>query len=606
MIRIQNLTNIRGRIVLIYCLLVFIATTIIGVFILSQTEAYYIDSTKRQLTQAVRKGSLLVSLNSYDALQEHEQEIRESINAWSKTLQQEIFVVGEDFTIIAASNESRGSAVGRLDYEVILQALSGEVAESMGTIEAGNTGIPVMNMAFPIENNKDVKGVLYLRADLSSVYDSVDQSKEIFVKAMFIGLAITVALGFFIARSITEPINEVTSLAEKMARGDFSTGVHIKSNDEIGRLAEMFNLLRQRLDETLSEISNEKSKLETILQHMADGLIAVDLSGKIIHANPAARAMLRAGNEEIEAQSYDELMKPVNPNLAFDRIVERCRLVPSEEIFEYEGFAYAVRYDHFRDENGEDVGVILIFQDITQRQKLEKMQMDFVANVSHELKTPLTTIKSYTETLLDGALEEKEVAGSFLEIIDTEADRMNRLVKDLLQLSRQDGQQPAQNKKEHDLIQIVRSAVRKVELTAAEKKHHLNCLFEEDPVKILADKDRIEQVVLNLLSNAIKYTREGGRIDIDVFRSRRQVIMTVEDNGIGIPSSELSRVFERFFRVDKARSRAMGGTGLGLAISKQIVEEHGGSIRLQSREGKGTVVKVMFPAVAARGERNID
>lgn len=197
MIRIQNLTNIRGRIVLIYCLLVFIATTIIGVFILSQTEAYYIDSTKRQLTQAVRKGSLLVSLNSYDALQEHEQEIRESINAWSKTLQQEIFVVGEDFTIIAASNESRGSAVGRLDYEVILQALSGEVAESMGTIEAGNTGIPVMNMAFPIENNKDVKGVLYLRADLSSVYDSVDQSKEIFVKAMFIGLAITVALGFF-------------------------------------------------------------------------------------------------------------------------------------------------------------------------------------------------------------------------------------------------------------------------------------------------------------------------------------------------------------------------------------------------------------------------
>lgn len=603
-----RLTSIRGRIVLIYCLLVFIATTIIGVFIMSQLEDYYLNSTKDNLTQAVQQGSLLVALNSYDNLDNHKKEIQASIDAWSKSLQQEIFVVNDSYMIIASSNETHGkSANDILDQDLILQALGGHSAEAIGTIDSQNVEIPTMSMVFPVGDKGASKGALYLRADLTSIYNSIDQSKEIFLKAMAIALAITVALGFFIAKSITEPINYVTRLAEKMADGDFSQEVSIKSDDEIGRLAEMFNILRLKLDETLTEISNEKSKLETILKYMADGLIAIDLAGHIVHANPSAMMMLKVSKQDIEERSYDEIIKEINPRLQFSEIIEKCRLVPVEENFEFGGSNYAVRYDHFRDENGLDVGIILIIQDITQRQKVEKMQMDFVANVSHELRTPLTTIKSYTETLIEGAIDDPEISKSFLGIIDMEADRMTRLVKDLLQLSRLDHQQEKLVKKNCDLIKLIQNAVKKVELTANGKKQHLNCLFDgKGKILIIADKDRIEQVLLNVLSNAIKYTQDGGRIDIDAIAADRKVTVTVADNGMGIPKAELSRVFERFFRVDKARSRAMGGTGLGLAISKQIVEEHDGVIRLESREGSGTTVFITLPLAASRGESNID
>jgi two-component system sensor histidine kinase VicK len=603
-----KLSSIRGRIVLIYFLLVFIATSIIGVFIMSQLETYYINSAKDNLSQAVQGGSLLVSLNSYDNINEHIDEIQESIDAWSKSLQQEIFVVNESFVIIASSNETKGkSAVDILEQELILQGLGGNSTETVGYINSKNVRIPTISMVFPIGGEKNVKGALYLRADLTSVYNTINQSKEIFLKAMIIALAITVALGFFIAKSITEPINNVTKLAKKMADGDFSQEVSIKSNDEIGRLAEMFNTLRLKLNETLTEISNEKSKLETIIKYMADGLIAVDLAGHIVHANPAAMAMLKFTKEEIEERNYDEIINEINPRLRIKEITEKCKLVPVEENFEFGGSNYAVRYDHFRDENGSDVGIILILQDITQRQKVEKMQMDFVANVSHELKTPLTTIKSYTETLMDGAVEDPETEKSFLEIINNEADRMNRLVKDLLQLSRLDHQQEKMVKKTCDLTKLILSAFKKVELTANGKRQHFNCFCNSSKkILIIGDKDSIEQVLLNVFSNAIKYTQAGGRIDIDAIIHDKKVTLTVADNGIGIPKAELSRVFERFFRVDKARSRAMGGTGLGLAISKQIVEEHDGVITLESKEGIGTTVFITLPLATSRGETNIE
>jgi two-component system sensor histidine kinase VicK len=340
---------------------------------------------------------------------------------------------------------------------------------------------------------------------------------------------------------------------------------------------------------------------------MADGLIAVDFSGHIIHANPAAMNMLNITADDMENRHYDDIIKDYNENLIFDKLRENSKDGGVADIFIYGGSTFAVRYDRFKDENARDVGIIMIMQDITERQKLENMQMDFVANVSHELKTPLTTIKSYTETLLTGQVDDPETERQFLDIIDTEADRMNRLVKDLLQLSRLDYKQEKWNKKECNLINLLKSVVTKVELTAKNKSQHLNCIFD-DSQKILTviDKDRIEQVLMNVLSNAIKYTQEGGRIDIDALQAGKDAQIVIADNGIGIPEKELSRVFERFFRVDKARSRAMGGTGLGLAISKQIIEEHNGSIEIESKEGKGTRVTIMIPLSHVRGKKNIE
>ena len=601
--------SMRWKLVLIYCLLVFIATTIIGVLIMSQLETYYIDSTKKKLIDTLQEGTLISSLETYDKLSDYQEEVQSNIDAWDKTIQEEIFVIDDKFVIIASNNTNQGrSAVGLLETPIIMDALAkGEISQSYGSIVIQNTTIPVMNMAFPIGEGKKITGVIYMRADMSSVYDTINRSKQIFVQAMIVGLGITVILGTLIARSITTPINDVTQKAEQMAQGDFSQEVCVKSNDEIGRLADMFNLLRTQLDMTLFEMSSEKNKMETILKHMADGLIAVNLEGQIIHANPAAIRMLKVTPEEMDSQSYNTLIKQLNEELSLERLMEKCREGELSDVFEKSGCTYSIRFDWFKDEDGNDVGIIILLQDITQRQKLENMQMDFVANVSHELKTPLTTIKSYTETLLDGYVEEPETVNEFLEIIDNETDRMNRLVKDLLQLSRLDNNQEIFSRKEGNLISLLKAAVKKIELTAASKSQHLNCLFnEEERIPVDMDKDRIEQVILNVISNAIKYTGEGGRIDIDALKMEKKAVVTVTDNGIGIPETEQSRVFERFFRVDKARSRALGGTGLGLAISKQIVEGHQGTIELQSKEGKGTKVIITLPLSLKRGIRNIE
>ncbi len=601
--------SIRWKLVFIYFLLVFIATTIIGVFIMSQLEVYYKDSIRGNITKLVQDSTLLSSLQEYDDLKSHQEEIQANIMSWSKGISQEIFVVDDDFIIIASSNENYvlKSAVDLLERNIIVSGLGGSIDEEDSIVKTKNKEMPIKNMVFPIGSEDQVKGILYLREDMSSVYDTINQSKVIFVKAMVIALFITVLLGFIIARSITVPINDVTEKAEKMAQGDFSQEVSVKSDDEIGRLAEMFNLLRKQLTLTLSEISNEKSKLETILKYMADGLIAVDLSGHIIHANPAAMAMLNITADDMENRYYDDIIKTYNENLMFEKLRENSKDGGVADIFIYGGSTFAVRYDRFKDENARDVGIIMILQDITERQKLENMQTDFVANVSHELKTPLTTIKSYTETLLCGQVDDKELEHQFLSIIDTEADRMNRLVKDLLQLSRLDYKQEKWNKKEGNLISLLKSVVAKVELTAKNKNQHFNYIYD-DSQKIMAviDKDGIEQVLLNVLSNAIKYTQDGGRIDIDALLVDKFAQIIITDNGIGIPEKELSRVFERFFRVDKARSRAMGGTGLGLAISKQIVEEHRGSIEIESKENRGTKVTINLPLARVRGIKNIE
>lgn len=600
--------SMRWRIVLIYFLLVFIAMTIVSVFIINQLEAYQLNSMRDNLKKTVSDIGILTSFAEYDDLMEYQDEIQKSIDeVWKKSFREELSIVDrQTLYVVASTNEViiNQPAAEIFNVGVLTAALSGNTGEKDGLL-TGN--IPVRHLGFPIGEGDDITGVAYIRVNLTEIYDFLFESKSIFIRAMVLALLVTVVLGFFIARSITVPINDVTEKAQRMSQGDFSQEVSVKSDDEIGRLAEMFNLLREKLDFTLSEMSNEKNKLETILRYMADGLIAFDLSGKIIHANPAALDMLNMTISDVEAKNYEEILGKYGKHLTLKYIKENCAKEGGQDIFDYGNSIFAIRYDRFKDDSGVDVGIIMIIQDITERQKLENMQTDFVANVSHELKTPLTTIKSYTETLLDGADEDPEMSKNFLSIIDAETDRMNRLVKDLLQLSRIEHQQEKWYMKESNLISLLKSVVTKVEITAKMKRQHLNCLFNsEDKVMVVIDKDRIEQVILNILSNSIKYTDEGGRIDIDIVKENDRAKIIVRDNGIGMTESEIPRIFERFYRVDKARSRAMGGTGLGLSIAKQIVEEHNGSIEIESQEGKGTKAIVSLPLAPRRGMSNIE
>lgn len=600
--------SMRFKLVLIYCLLVFIATTTIGVMIMSQLENYHLDSAKQNIIKTVKEG-LLTSLSVYPNLAENKQDVESNIEAWSKTIQAEIFVVDSNFSIIASNNASvNENAIDALEARTIYTAtINKEDTISYTKVRNDAEDIPVMNVAVPIIYKGKLTGIIYVRQDLSLVEATINESKQIFLKAMLVGLLIAIVLGIFISSSITVPINEFTKTAKKMADGDFSGKLEVKSSDEIGRLAQMFNLLSSKLETTLLEIGNEKRKLETIIQNMADGLIAVNLEGAIIHANQTAKRLLKVTDIDLTDESYDALIGQFSENLMMEELLTKCKDGEFAESFTKDDIIYSVRYEKFKDENENDIGIIILLQDITQRQKLENMQMDFVANVSHELKTPLTTIKSYTETMLEGFVDDKETQREFLEIVNSEADRMTRLVKDLLQLSRLDNDQEILNKRDGNLVSLLNAVVRNTSFMASEKNQQLNCLFEaNDKIYISMDKDRIEQVMVNLLSNAIKYTQEGGRIDLDALKSDGEAVVIVKDNGYGIPQSMQTRVFERFFRVDKARSRAMGGTGLGLAITKQIVEGHGGSIELRSVEKQGTVVTIRLPLSFRRGMSNIE
>lgn len=603
----KTINSIKWRILAIFVLIVFIVMTIAGVFVTNKLESYEIDSIRSKCFKTLDIVMLSMPFGSYTVLDGQQETIQAIVNEWQTDTDYELYVIDTNFKIIAANNTTvvGKSAINTLSENVIVKALKGNTAEGQDTLTGS---IPVLNAAKPIEGSGgSIIGVLYLSANLTSVYDTTNESKVIFLQAMFIALLISALLSFFITSSITAPINDLTEKAEKMASGDFSQEIRGKSNDEIGRLADMFNILRRELDDNITEISNEKSKLETILKYMADGLIAVDLSGQIIHANAAARALLDLSDEEMENLNFSGILQKFGKKDIADGIKNITSSEVMNEIVMYRSNILSIRYARFTAEDDNDIGVIMLIQDITESQKLEQMQTDFVANVSHELRTPLTTIKSYTETLLESGIEDEETQKNFLMVIDDETERMSRLVKELLQLSRLDSHREKMNFKELEVGKILEDCVKKITLTAQAKEQTVECVYDRNtPLYIMGDRDKMQQVILNILTNSIKYTQAGGKIRLNAWKEDDVVCITVEDNGIGISDAELSRIFERFYRVDKARSRAMGGTGLGLSIAKQIIEVHGGSILAQSKEGSGTTMQITLPLAWSRGRRNID
>ncbi|MCT4605780.1 MAG: cell wall metabolism sensor histidine kinase WalK [Marinisporobacter sp.] len=590
--------SIRWKFITIYFLPVYIAMLIVGVFIIQEFQAYHLGTVSENLTNFGNREGLVQTISQFDSLDDSREEIQRNIEQWPTGLKEEIFVVNRDFKIIARSKNSgtNDNAIEVLDYTLLTDARNGQEGEKDIMINTSTRHITTKNMAFPIQDQGElIKGILYIRADLSDIYKTLDKSKMILTQATLLALAITVVLGFWIARSITEPITDVTVKAARMAKGDFNQVVEVKSDDEIGQLAEMFNYAREKLNSTLSEISSEKSKLETILSYMADGLIAVNNEGKIIHANPTAMNMLHLSEEDIENRSYDDLVRNYNEKLMISYIEENSPERVGGEMIEFNHSIFQVNYAPFKDEKGEKTGIVMVIQDITERQKLDNMRKEFVANVSHELKTPLTSIKSYTETLLDGALDNREITEHFLNVVNSEADRMNRLVRDLLQLSRLDYRREAWNKQEVDLVKLLENTVLKMYINAKNKQQNLDFKTSEQSVIGLMDQDKIEQVIINIISNAIKYTPEDGDIKVILEKEEDKGIIRIIDNGMGIPQKDIPRLFERFYRVDKARSREMGGTGLGLSIAHQIIKAHNGDVQVKSQDGEGTEVIITLP-----------
>lgn len=600
-------SSIKWKFIVVYFLLVFIAMVIVGIFIIGKLESQQISNIINNMEQSIETIIAASSDIAEDDWMEYQGEIQETLNEWRLGSNDTLYLVYENEgvpTIIASTARRYTNIVGQnalsyksLDTPLILEAY-GEGEKVNTTTKEIQEEIPMAHVAYPVftELGK-VKGIFYMTSNLNNVYTTVNESKTILTNATLIALSITVILGFIIASSITEPIRDVTKKAEKMAKGDFEQTVEVKSDDEIGQLANMFNYLTFKLRDTLQEMDLEKSKLDTIFNYMAEGVIAIDINGHIIHANPIAKDILHIEDWDIKSQGEE------SPSVfQLDRInikdinYQDENTLEGDETLERDSQVFKLKYAPFKNERNDIGGLIIVFQDITREHKLDNMRKEFVANVSHELKTPITTIKSYTETLMGDDVD-GETKSHFLNVIDNECDRMARLVRDLLQLSNLDYKKTNWEKVEVSVKEFIKNILSKVDFAFKNKNHELSIEIQDDLPNIVIDKDGIEQVILNIISNSIKYTEEHGKVKIKVTTSGDFISILVKDTGIGIPLEDQKRIFERFYRVEKGRSRDLGGTGLGLSIAKQIIEAHNGEIILNSEFEKGTSVEVKLPYV---------
>ena len=572
---------------------------IVGVFITDQFEKYHLNIVKDNLTYTANN-VVRTMIKDVDLI-ENKDDIQENLIKSTISLGYDISIIeGDSYNIIASTNLDfvDKNAMDVLEKSVILSSLNNRVTEK--DIQSDNAeSYRIKHMAFSYKEDQsdNLDYIIYGRASLDSVYRTLSNSTVILLRATVIALLVTIVLGYLMAGSITVPINQLTMKALKMAKGDFRQRVTVKSDDEIGQLGSMFNYLTEKLDTTLLEISSEKSKLNAIIKHMEDGLVAIDGKGQIIHYNPSFLSMLNLREKDLTDKSYDKIIDDYSKDLEYGAILQKSISNSSENIIFENNKKRILKASPalFRDEAGRISGAIVVFQDITESQRLEDMRREFVANVSHELKTPITTIKSYSETLLCGALEDKELSKNFVEVIENEADRMSSLVKDLLQLSHMDYEKVVWEMHHLDLREIVTDSVRKLEVHFQNKNQRLNMQISDEAVPIYADRGKIQQVIINLLTNAIKYTPENGNIRISAQVVDKNAIFQVQDSGIGIPKEDIKRIFERFYRVDKGRSRAQGGTGLGLSIAHNIIKQHKGSIKVSSELEKGSIFTVYFP-----------
>ena len=365
----------------------------------------------------------------------------------------------------------------------------------------------------------------------------------------------------------------------------------VSKKENIENADEMFGLMTTELKEQLNEVSTKKNQIETILRHMTDGIVAFNMDGEIILINPEAKKLLSIRPEDT---TFEDIFNKFKLDINMEKIIYLENWTSSEQRVEVDDKYINIYFAPFKNQDDRPDGVIAVVQDITEHVKLDNMRKEFVADVSHELKTPITSIMGYADTLLEGEYD-KETQDKFLNVIATEARRMAKLVTDLLTLSRYDSKKKKTEKVAFDLGELVKRCQDKLAIEIKKKNHTVNCFVTADVPPVYADKDDIERVVLNILTNSIKYTKDGGEIKIYVGFVYNDAYIKVFDNGIGIPEEDLNRIFERFYRVDKARTREMGGTGLGLSIAKEILDKNGGSIDIKSVVGQGTEVVIKIP-----------
>lgn len=581
--------SIKYKLMIMYLGLVLIVTIVSGTYILISLQNIEQEKAKTQLKLYTDRIQEQVISNGYES--KFQEELLKFSQGGYNISNTQGNIIDVNGNTIASTTVAKEPFPEYRNASVI-SALSGTESfdifkRSTDTSGLAKYWISYASPIYDLEGN--VKYVIFSRIDATDIKASLEQTRRSIIISLFIALTLTAFMGYIFAKTITGPILELTSKAKALANGNLNQKASVKSNDEIGQLTMSFNNMAKELHKNINIISNEKNKLEIILHNMSDGVISYDSVGNLMHVNSVAIEMLELTEFNM---SFTDFIKAfdINSGVYIDIKKEQSKKVtfPVGKKFITAYFTPYYREKYIID------GIVVVLQDITEAKKLDDMRKEFVANVSHELRTPLTTVKSYTETLIDGAVDDKEIAMEFLGIINNEADRMSFLVRDLLQLSRFDNKQIILSVSEIDLNAYMNDVVKQNKIHADAKEQNLYFIPYPKDVIIQGDRDRIGQVVNNIITNAIKYSLNKAEIKIFIEEDEKYYKLTVKDTGMGIPKSDIPRIFERFYRVDKARSRAMGGTGLGLSIAKEIMEIHDGKITVESEYGKGTAMTMWF------------
>jgi len=583
--------SFKSKLVLSYILIIFISLGLIAFFLDKNLEENYLKGLESSL---VNQAKLIESQLPEKSLG-NSPGLELFIKNLSSKIGCRITIIDGQGKVLADSEKPYSEVLTmenharRPEVQSALNGITGQDTRYSSTLK-----IDMLYLAYPLKAGEGITGVIRLAMPLTQVQHMLVKIRREIFFSVLLALILAYVLSSILTAGITRPINKIIHVSRRISSGDFSPRVLHNSEDEIGELASVLNKMAQDIEDKIKEIEKQNQHLKAVFQGMVEGIIVIDKASRIISLNEATEKIFNIKKHDVDGKIFLEAIRNNDISDVINTVLEKGEFIsreltlvwPVQKIFQINA---APIFEH-----KAIVGCILVIHDVSQIRQLENMRRDFVANVSHELKTPLTSIKGFIETLLAGAIDDKENSRQFLNIILKHADRLDNLVSDLLSLSHLESREIKLIKEDADICQLIKKVISG--FGSQLDKKNIKIINEvQGSVLIKADKDRIEQVLTNLIDNAIKFNKDGGSIKVFTQDFSDKLKIIVEDSGVGISSRDIPRIFERFYRVDKARSRELGGTGLGLSIVKHIVELHSGAVGVESTEGLGSKFWFFLP-----------
>ncbi|WP_367333357.1 cell wall metabolism sensor histidine kinase WalK [Limosilactobacillus sp.] len=607
--------SIRVKIALVFALMLMLTLECVGAVFVRQLEHQNLNTFKQTIELPSYVDNSLSEQLSRPNKKKANQQMRQILSEVNNNNISEIRVIDSKRIIRSTSTSDNRGIVGQKTTDGTIKAtLVNNRTHSENIYDSSNHNRYYVNVIPLNDSNNNVVGAVYLRASLEGVYSNINSITLIYLSAALITIALSLFLAILISQEITRPIEEMRKQTLRIARGDFSGQVRVMGNDELGQLAGAVNNLSVRVEEAQESSDSERRRLDSVLSHMSDGVLATDRRGNVTIVNNMALQLLGVDHEDdLIGKSIIDVL-----DIRHDYTVRQLINTDQEEMIidmsnEGNDLILNAYFSPIQRESGFVSGLVCVLHDVTSQQKEERERKQFVSNVSHELRTPLTSVHSYVEALSDGAWQDKEIAPKFLTVIQNETDRMIRMINDLLSLSRMDSGTTKLNLEYVNIKELFNyilnrfdMIIKKNENDENSKKYTIERYFTSKDLWVEIDTDKFTQVIDNIMNNAIKYSPDGGVITTRLLETHNHVILSISDQGLGIPRKDLGRIFDRFFRVDKARSRKQGGTGLGLAISKEVVNMLGGQIWVDSVEGKGSTFYISLPYVPYEEEDDWD